>query len=360
MSQTFTTPQLRIGELQLSLLERDLLPDPLIRFGIRQILASRLAEEETHDVETNHEKKRAFIRALRGSPLAIHTDAANAQHYELPSEFFATVLGPHLKYSCCYYDASETDFAASLGDAEARMLERTVERAGLRDGERILELGCGWGSLSLFMAALFPRARITAVSNSRTQKAFIDARARERGLENLEVVTCDVNQLSFPSEVRFDRVVSVEMFEHLRNWERAFERVASWLDEGGTFFMHVFTHARFAYPYEDRGPSDWMARYFFTGGMMPSDDLALHFQKDLALEDHWVVNGTHYQKTAEAWLARMDQNREALAPVFRSTYGEEATRWWVRWRVFFMACAELWGYADGNEWFVSHYRFRKR
>lgn len=360
MTRLIALPQLSVGELHLSLLERDLVPDPVIRLAIRRILDARLAEEDTGDAEKNHQNKRAFIETLKSSPLAIHTEDANAQHYELPTEFFAAVLGPHLKYSSCYFGDGETDYDRALGDAEARMLALTVERAGLRDGERILELGCGWGSLSLYMARQFPRARITAVSNSRTQKVFIDARAKELGLDNLEILTCDVNQLSFPDEPRFDRVVSVEMFEHLRNWERAFERVASWLTPEGTFFMHVFTHARFAYPYEDRGPSDWMARHFFTGGMMPSDDLALHFQSHLSIQEHWVVRGTHYQKTAEAWLARMDRGREELMPVFHATYGDEATKWWVRWRVFFMACAELWGYADGNEWFVSHYRFGKR
>jgi cyclopropane-fatty-acyl-phospholipid synthase len=357
---TTTAPAFRIGELPLRLLERDVLPDALIRLGIRQILAARLADEETGDAERNQERKRDFIQRLRRSRLAIHTEDANAQHYELPSEFFEAVLGPYLKYSSCYFLDTETNFGAALGDAEARMLALTVARAGIVDGDRILELGCGWGSLSLFMAERFPRSTIVAVSNSRTQKVFIDGRARARGLSNLEVRTADVNVLEFDEGTRFDRVVSVEMFEHLRNWEHAFERVAKWLAPSGTFFLHVFTHARFAYPYEDKGPSDWMARHFFTGGMMPSHDLALHFQRDLALDQHWVVNGRHYQRTAEAWLERMDAQHVRLAPLFERTYGEDAKTLWVRWRVFFMACAELWGYSGGNEWFVSHYRFVRR
>ncbi|HET8799306.1 MAG TPA: cyclopropane-fatty-acyl-phospholipid synthase family protein [Thermoanaerobaculia bacterium] len=337
------------------LLETGAIPDPLLRIGIRRTIAQRLAEEDAGSETANREKHEAYIAMLRESPLAVHTADANAQHYEVPTDFFRLVLGPRLKYSCAYWPEGVTD----LGAAEEAMLALTGERAQLADGQTILELGCGWGSLTLWMAERFPRAEIVAVSNSVTQKQWIDAQCSARGFRNVTVQTCDMRE--FGTDRRFDRVVSVEMFEHMRNYGELLRRIRGWMKPEARLFVHIFSHARFAYLFEDRGPGDWMARHFFTGGQMPSDDLLLRFDDDLVAEEHWTLGGTHYEKTAEAWLARMDARESAVRAIFARTYGpRDAERFFNYWRIFFMSCAEVWGYRGGREWLVSHYRFRAR
>lgn len=357
------------------LLERDVIPDPVIRTGIRRVLRQRLREEAAGGAAQQRARLERFVAELRRAPIAIRPDAANAQHYEVPAAFFALVLGPRMKYSCGLWPETASGATpptgaggAALARSEDAMLALTCDRAELADGQRILELGCGWGSLTMYMAERFPRSTIVAVSNSLSQRAFIADRAARRGLHNVQVVTADMNEfdpLDASSEGAaaarsgpFDRVVSVEMFEHMRNYAWLLERVARWLASDGKLFVHIFSHVRFAYPYEVRDGSDWMAEHFFTGGTMPSDRLFYSFQDHMRIEAHWRVDGRHYQRTANAWLARLDANREAADRVLARVYGPNAvTRWRVRWRVFFMACAELFGYHRGQEWMVSHYRF---
>ena len=335
--------------------EQGLVPDRVVRLGIRRLIKERLDEVHASDAQAAGELEQAFIAQMRDAPIALVPDKANEQHYEVPADFFARTLGPHRKYSSCFWG----DGAQTLAQAEAAALRITCERAGLRDGQSILELGCGWGSLSLWMAEHHRNSHITAVSNSGSQRRYIEDEARARGLHNLRVITCDANQFD-ARPGQFDRVVSVEMFEHLRNWPHAFWRVANWLRPGGRFFMHVFAHRGAPYAFVERDASDWMSRHFFSGGMMPSDDLAATFQDDLRLLRRWRWDGTHYQKTAEAWLRNMDEARDDLAPLMAATNGDEADLWWQRWRLFFMSVAELFGYDGGQRWWVSHALFAKR
>lgn len=335
-------------------LERDLLPDWLIRIGIRRLLRERLVKEKASSLESQCVRMQAMIEELKEMPIAIQTAAANEQHYEVPTAFFQLCLGKNLKYSSGLWEGS----VVGLDEAEEKMLSLSCERAMLEDGIDILELGCGWGSLSLWMARRYPNSTITAVSNSAVQKRHIDEECKRTGLQNLTVLTCDMNDLDLSQQ--FDRVVSVEMFEHMKNYERLLGRISGWLKPGGALFVHIFTHREFAYHFVDADDSDWMSRYFFTGGMMPSDDLLIHFQKDLELTRHWRVSGKNYQKTAEAWLDNMDSHKNEIQKIFSAVYGEkQVIRWWVYWRVFFMACAELWGYRKGEEWMVSHYLFER-
>ena len=338
----------------ISLVEQGVVPDRISRAGIRRLLKQRLRELQPDNCEANAARVEDFVEMMNASPVALLPDKANEQHYEVPAAFFDEVLGPRGKYSCCYWGLGQDDLAA----AEERALEITCERARLQDGHHILELGCGWGSLTLFMAERYPGAQVTAVSNSRSQREHILRRAHERGLDNVKVITADMNH--FDTQDHFDRVVSVEMFEHMRNYRRLFSRINGWLVPGGLFFMHIFCHRNSPYEFVDRGPSDWMSRHFFSGGIMPSDGLPARFQEDLQLLRHWRWNGKHYEATLNAWLERMDRRRDTVMPILTRTYGaEQAETWWMRWRLFFMACAELFGYDDGNEWWVGHYLFER-
>ncbi len=339
----------------IALAERGLLPDVLIRAGIRRLCSQRLREERSDDPQAAWARFRALLAELRRAPVASHTDAANAQHYELPPKFFELCLGRRLKYSSGYYPTG----SESLEQAEDAMLALYGERAQLADGQDILELGCGWGSLTLWMAQRYPHARITTVSNSRPQRLHIEAQCRMRGLANVQVLTCDVNALELPA-ARYDRAVSIEMFEHMRNYQTLLSRIAGWLKPNGKLFVHIFCHRELMYPFEVEGEDNWMGRHFFTGGLMPAADTLLHFAADLAIEEHWRVPGTHYQRTADHWLANQDRQHDAVMAVLREAYGADAALWFQRWRIFWMSCAELFGYRGGREWMVGHYRFGNR
>ena len=331
--------------------ERGWVPDWMVRRGIRRLLQARLAETPVGDCETAAAHVRHFVEEMDASEIAPMPEKANRQHYELPAEFFCEVLGPQRKYSGCYW----ADGVEDLATAEEAALAITAERAGIENGMRILELGCGWGSLTLWMARRFPGSRILAVSNSASQRRYIERQAERRGIANVRVVTADMND--FQAEERFERIVSVEMFEHMRNYRELFRRIAGWLAPDGRVFVHIFCHRAVPYAFVPRDESDWMSRHFFSGGIMPSDALPLCFPEHLRIIDLWRWSGLHYERTANAWLANMDLRRDRIEPILESVYGADAPRWWVRWRVFFMACAELFGYEGGQEWWVAHYLF---
>ncbi|HET6438572.1 MAG TPA: cyclopropane-fatty-acyl-phospholipid synthase family protein [Anaeromyxobacter sp.] len=340
----------------IALAERRLVPEPIIRAGIRLFLRDRLAREARRFADRETALRR-FVEQMGAEELAPSPGVANRQHYEVPTEFFQLVLGRHLKYSAGLWEPG----TETLDEAEAAMLALTCARADLRDGQTVLELGCGWGSLSLWMAVRYPRSRFLVVSNSRTQGAFIRARAAEQRLVNLEVRTADMNGFTIGDGALFDRIVSVEMFEHMRNWPELYRRVAGWLAPGGRVFVHVFAHRRFAYPFEVDGDRDWMAKHFFTGGIMPAHDLAGRIPGPLEVEENWLVPGTHYARTAEAWVARLAERRaQVLAVLRRDLPAREARLQLERWRLFFLACAELFGFRGGTEWVVSHHRLRAR
>ena len=334
--------------------ETGLVPDTVIRAGIRRLLDRKLKEIHAGDVEKAAIIKNRFVRMMGESPIALVPHLANEQHYEVPAAFFSEVLGRHRKYSSCYWPTGVEDLEA----AEEAALQLTVERAGIEDGMKVLDLGCGWGSLSLWIAEHFPNASVTSVSNSRSQHDHIRSAANNRGLDNIDVHVSDMNDFEAPGQ--YDRIVSVEMFEHMRNYPELFRRISRWLKPDGRFFMHIFCHRTTPYEYIDKGPSDWMSRHFFSGGIMPSADLPMRIGGDLAVENHWQWNGEHYAKTLRAWLQRMDSRKRAIMPILEETYGrDQADRWRMRWRIFFMACEELFAYNGGTEWYVSHYLLKR-
>jgi cyclopropane-fatty-acyl-phospholipid synthase len=340
-------------------MERGILPDSLIRFGIRKLCQDRLAEITERDLDLRLKKRREYLSMLRGSPLAVATREANEQHYEVPSSFFALVLGRNKKYSSSHFSSKDL----TLDQAEDEALEITMSRANLKNGQKILELGCGWGSLTLAMARKFPQSEIIAISNSNSQREWIQSKASSENLTNVKILTRNIVEVTDLSAEfgEFDRVVSVEMFEHLRNYELLFSRISKWLKPSGELFVHIFTHRDASYLFETEGEHNWMGRYFFTGGQMPAQDLFLDFQRDLELVDQWAWSGIHYGETSERWLQNLDQNRSEVLRILKETYGEEnAVIWLNRWRVFFMACAELFNFDGGREWGVTHYRFINR
>lgn len=356
------TPSLRDRAVRtaVALAESGAVPDAWLRRGIRNLCRGRLADERARAATRGGDPLAMLVESMRRSPIALAVERANEQHYELPPAFFERVLGPRQKYSCAWFDGPD-EGASALAAAEEAMLARTCERADVRDGMRILDLGCGWGSLSLWIAERHPGCRVAAVSNSKAQREFVLARAAERGLDRVQVVTADANDFlperhgDLPRA--FDRVLSVEMFEHMRNWGALLARIRGWLAPGGRAFLHVFCHRELGYFYDDRGDGDWMARHFFTGGMMPAYGLLDRFADDLRVEARWHVDGSHYRRTALSWLENLDRARGDLLPLFAEVYGPaDARRWLHRWRLFFLACAELFGFDDGGEWGVAHYR----
>ncbi|KAK8100313.1 uncharacterized protein PG998_008295 [Apiospora kogelbergensis] len=334
-----------------TILDSGVLPHFVIRQGIRRQLAQRIAEIATESQAAACERKMGYLQLLRTRPIAVETAAANEQHYEVGTGVLEAMLGPRMKYSACLYEkGSET-----LGMAEVAMLRSYLDKAQLKDGMKILDLGCGWGSGALYYAEMLPNSKVMAFSNSKTQKEYIDAQAKEKGLKNLKVVTGDVADYEFKKEA-FDRIVSIEMFEHMKNYELLMAKCARALKPGGKLFVHIFAHKDTPYDFE----SGWMTTHFFTGGTMPSADLLLYFQRELKIEKQWWVNGMHYSKTCEHWLANMWANKKTLWPHLVETYGEaQANTWWNRWQIFYMACSELFAYEGGDTWGVNHYLFEK-
>jgi cyclopropane-fatty-acyl-phospholipid synthase len=337
----------RLATIAAATAERWPIPDRLSRVGI-----ARMVEQTRRKLAAERDPDAEFADGMAAFPIAQHADAANAQHYEVPAAFFGAVLGPHRKYSCCLYETGRE----SLADAERRALTETAEHADLADGQDVLELGCGWGSLTLFMAARYPASRITAVSNSTSQRAYIEAQAAQRALSNVRVITADMNE--FQASGQFDRIVSVEMFEHMANWRPLLARMRGWLRPGGMAMIHIFTHRHAPYRFDVGDEADWIARHFFTGGIMPSRGLMHQFPDLFTVAQEWNWSGTHYERTAEDWLRNFDTHRTAIRPILEPVYGRDVRIWERRWRLFFLATSGLFGHADGEEWGVTHYRLK--
>lgn len=354
MDGLFQLPYDVTVKMMLSLLERNLLPDLVVRRLTRLLLAGRLRSGYKPSSEEQLSHLLSFVHSLQDMPIAIKTDIPKSQHYELPTSFFNLVLGKHMKYSCCYF----SDKSKPLEDAEKAMLDLYCERAQIEDGHTVLDVGCGWGSLSLFIAQKYSNCKVTGICNSMTQKAFIDEQCRERKLENVDIIVADIS--THEMEASFDRIFSIEMFEHMKNYKELLKKISKWMKQESLLFVHHFCHKAFAYHFEDTNDDDWITRYFFTGGTMPSASLLLYFQEDVSVVNHWLVNGKHYAQTSEEWLKRMDKNMVTIKPLMEETYGKDsAVKWTSYWRTFFISVAELFGYNNGEEWMVVHFLFKK-
>ncbi|XP_052209440.1 (S)-coclaurine N-methyltransferase-like isoform X1 [Diospyros lotus] len=355
MEGVMQVPYEATARLMLASLERNLLPDAVIRRLTRLLLAARLRSSYKSSSPLQLSHLLHFAHSLREMPIAIHTDKPKSQHYELPTSFFKLVLGKHLKYSCCYF----TNASSTLEDAEEAMLELYCERVDLKDGHSVLDIGCGWGSLCLYIAKKYTNCKVTGICNSTTQKAYIEEQCRDLQLQNLDIIVADIS--TFDMDASYDRILSIEMFEHMKNYHDLLKKISTWMKQDSLLFVHHFCHKAFAYHFEDVNDDDWITRYFFSGGTMPSANLLLYFQDNVSIVNHWLVNGKHYAKTSEEWLKRMDKNLSSIKPIIESTYGKDsAVKWTVYWRTFFIAVAELFGYNNGEEWMVAHLLFKKK
>ncbi|KAI3496385.1 hypothetical protein L1887_38746 [Cichorium endivia] len=355
MSNLVQVPYDATVKLMLASLERNLLPDAVIRRLTRLLLAGRLRSCSKPTSQEQLQDLMAFVHSLKEMPIAVKTEDAKTQHYELPTSFFNLVLGKNFKYSCCYF----RDKLSTLEDAEVAMLQLYCEKSKLQDGHTVLDVGCGWGSLSIYIAQKFSNCKVTGICNSVTQKAHIEDQCGKLGLKNVEIIVADIS--TFEMEGSYDRIFSIEMFEHMKNYKNLLKKISNWMKADGFLFVHFFCHKTYAYHFEDVSEDDWITRYFFSGGTMPSANLLLYFQDDVSIVDHWLVNGKHYAQTSEEWLKRMDKNMESIKPIMESTYGKDsAVKWTVYWRTFFISVAELFGYNNGEEWMVAHYLFKKK
>ena len=329
----------------LTIAELGLIPDVFIKTAVRFITKKRLNESGIHENKLN------VIKSISEGGIAEKTDDANEQHYEVPPEFFKYALGKNLKYSCSFFDKTD-----SLDEAEKSMIELYIERADIQEGHDILDLGCGWGSFSLYVAEKYPSVSITAVSNSKDQIAFIQNEAKRRGLFNIKASKMDVNNLDLDN--KFDRIVSIEMFEHLRNYKLILNSLNSLLKPDGRLFVHIFCHKELTYFYEIKNSYDWMTKYFFEGGIMPSQDIFKYFDDELEVINQWDVNGNHYAKTCKAWLNNHYKNKDKILDIFDKHY-DKPRIWFNRWRIFFLSCEAFFAINNGREYFVSHYLLKK-